>query len=49
MKNRGSGDNGSYGLPESLRWWKAGRTQIVKWTVEGAVKEGDFEYSATWG
>ena len=23
--------------------------QVVKWTVEGAVKEGDFEYSATWG
>ncbi|WP_432627909.1 hypothetical protein [Brotaphodocola sp.] len=38
MKNRGCGDNGSYGLTESLRWWKAGRTQIVKWTAEGAVK-----------
>ena len=50
--NRWSGDNGDYAFTESLRCWESGKKQFVKWTAEGAGKQGIPricpEYSATW-
>ena len=36
--NRWGGDNGNDAFTESLRCWKSGKKQVVKWTAEGAVK-----------
>ena len=48
--NRWSGSNVGNVLTESPGSWDPGRKRTVKWSAEGAVKEGAFfEYSATQG